>query len=132
MLRRKFGPEVNEGWYSAISPNILIEEMLLEEDGSLPPDFKFYVFGGAVHYIQVITGRPEKPKSRFYDRSWRPQPFSRNGFMGQADISQPRTLTEMICLAERLGDGLQFVRVDLYSIGHRVAFGEMTFAPGAG
>ena len=55
-----------------------------------------------------------------------------NGFMRQADISQPRNLTEMICLAERLSDGLQFVRVDLYSFGHRVAFGEMTFAPGAG
>ena len=132
MLRRKFGPEVNELWYPQISPKIMIEEMVVEKDGSLPPDFKFYVFGGEVRYVQVITGRYTRPKSRFYDPSWRAQPFHRSGFTGLADVARPPNLADMIGLAERLADGLEFVRVDLYSVGQRVIFGEMTFAPGAG
>lgn len=132
MLRRRFGPEVNELWYSKITPHLLVEEMLLEDDGSLPKDLKFYVFGGVVHYVQIISGRDSATRSRFYDRCWRPQPFARRGFNGLIDMPRPSNLVDMIALAEMLGDGLEFVRVDLYSIGKRVFFGEMTLAPGAG
>ncbi len=38
----------------------------------------------------------------------------------------------MIALAERLGRDFEFVRVDLYDIGGRILFGEMTFFPGGG
>ncbi|HUT02375.1 MAG TPA: ATP-grasp fold amidoligase family protein [bacterium] len=132
ILRRRFGPEVNEWWYAKIVPQLLVEEMLLEDDGSLPTDLKFYVFGGVVHYVQIISGRDGTAKSRFYDRFWRPQPFTRRGFDGPVDMPRPGTLDDMVTLAEILGDGLEFVRVDLYSIGPRILFGEMTLAPGAG
>ena len=132
ILRRRFGPEVNEWWYSKIIPQLLVEEMLLDDDGSLPTDLKFYVFGGTVHYVQIISGRNRTTKSRFYDRFWRPQPFTRRGFDSPVDRPRPSNLADMITLAEALGDGLEFVRVDLYSIGTRIFFGEMTLAPGAG
>jgi hypothetical protein len=38
----------------------------------------------------------------------------------------------MIQIAERLADQIDFVRVDLYNIGERVVFGEMTIYPSGG
>lgn len=38
----------------------------------------------------------------------------------------------MIALAEKLSQGIPFVRVDFYEINGNVYFGELTFFPGAG
>jgi hypothetical protein len=38
----------------------------------------------------------------------------------------------MISIAERLSDGVDFVRVDLYDLGDRVVFGELTNYPRQG
>lgn len=132
ILRRRCGPEVNEWWYTEIPPRLMIEEMLLK-DGAIPPDFKFYVFAGQALYIQVIEGRHSKTRrSRFYNRDWRAQPFTREGSGETFDLVQPPNLNEMVSVAEALGAGSEFIRVDLYSVGERIVFGELTLAPGAG
>ena len=38
----------------------------------------------------------------------------------------------MIEIAERLGEGVDFVRVDLYDVDGRVVFGELTNYPAGG
>ncbi|MDQ1217799.1 ATP-grasp fold amidoligase family protein [Microbacterium arborescens] len=38
----------------------------------------------------------------------------------------------MISIAERLGEGTDFVRVDLYDVDGRVVFGELTSFPAGG
>jgi hypothetical protein len=132
ILHRRCGPEVNEWWYTKVKPNLLIEEMLIES-GQLPLDFKFYVFGGRALYIQVVSGRHGyAAQSCFYSHEWRLQPFVRGHFDALDGCSRPENLSEMIILAELLSTGLDFVRVDLYSVGRRTVFGEMTLAPGAG
>ena len=45
---------------------------------------------------------------------------------------RPAKLTEMIALAERLASGTDFVRVDLYDLGDRIVFGELTSYPAGG
>jgi hypothetical protein len=132
ILRRRPGYEVNEWWYTVIKPSLMVEELLIDCTNCIPPDFKFYVFGGAVHFIQVIADRHGRPKSSFYDKQWREQPFTRDRFPGSLDIDPPRNLPEMIEVAETLGGSLDFVRVDLYALQNRIVFGEMTLAPGAG
>jgi hypothetical protein len=47
-------------------------------------------------------------------------------------VPRPPKLDEMIMIAERLADEIDFVRVDLYNIGDRIAFGEMTVYPNSG
>jgi hypothetical protein len=132
ILRRRCGPEVNEWWYEHITPRILIEEMLLEENGSIPADLKFYVFNGVARYVQVIDGRHELPRSGFYDRDWLPQPFTREVFSRPLEVGRPPRLNQMFEVAEALAAGFDFVRVDLYAVRRRIIFGEMTLAPGAG
>jgi hypothetical protein len=81
----------------------------------------------------VIDGRHgETPRSRFYDRNWHAQPFTREAFGQALDLSRPANLDKMVRVAEALGAGFEFIRVDLYSVGQRVVFGELTLAPGAG
>ena len=46
--------------------------------------------------------------------------------------AKPQKLGEMIRVAEALADGLDFVRVDLYSLPDRIVFGEMTHYPSNG
>jgi hypothetical protein len=132
ILKRRCGPEVNEWWYTQIPSRLLVEEMLVESDGTIPPDYKCYVFNGLTRFIQVVDGRHDVPRARFYDRQWAPQPFTREGFREGPEIACPRELDDLLFVAEKLGSDLEFVRVDLYVVNGRIFFGEITLAPGAG
>ena len=48
------------------------------------------------------------------------------------DVPLPKTLDKMLDVVFQLASTLPFCRVDLYEIGDRVIFSEMTFMPGAG
>lgn len=48
------------------------------------------------------------------------------------DEPRPDTLDRMVQLAGRLGEGVDFLRVDLYSLDAEVWFGELTPYPGGG
>jgi len=121
-----------ESWYWEITPRILVEEYLKEEDGAVPSDFKFFVFYGQVQYIQVDTDRFGNHKRRFYDREWNPYEFER-GYPLAPKISEPPQLKTMVDIAEKLGEEFDFIRVDLYEIdGDEVVFGEMTVGPASG
>ena len=76
ILRRRGGPEVNEWWYTQVPPRLLIEEMLLEADGTIPSDYKCYVFNGTVRYVQVIDGRHDAPRSAFTIETGKLSPLS--------------------------------------------------------
>ena len=49
--------------------------------------------------------------------------------METANIERPASLSKMIDAAEKLSDGMSFVRVDLYEINGQPRFGELTFYP---
>lgn len=131
-LGTEYGSTKEEYWYGEIRPRILIEERLKDDEYGIPPDFKFFVFHGEVKYIQVDMNRYTDHTRRFYDREWNPQEFGLKFPLGPK-ISEPENLDTMIDIAEKLGEGLDFIRVDLYQIdGERVVFGEMTIAPESG
>jgi hypothetical protein len=120
-----------EWHYSEIRPRLLVEPML--GDGrAVPPDYKFYVFGGHVEFITVDEGRYQNHRRYTFDREWRAMPFEAGERRGSVDPERPRTLPEMIAIAETLGRDFEFVRVDLYEVSGRPVVGEMTFFPGGG
>ena len=82
-----------------------------------------------MRYVQVIDGRHDAPRSRFYDRDWQPQPFVREGAGSFLDAERPGNLSKLIVVAENIASDLEFVKVDLYSVGGKIIFGEMTLAP---
>jgi hypothetical protein len=129
-LRKRYGRQFHEWVYQGIQPRILIEEML--GDGTVPPDYKLWVFGGKVELIQVDVARFADHQRALYDPRWRKVPGSILYPTTSRDIPKPGTLDVMISVAEKLGAAFDFVRVDLYEHRGRVAIGELTFFPGSG
>jgi hypothetical protein len=123
-------PFLHEHWYNVIDRKILVEPMI----GSGAPlnDYKFFVFDGKVAIVQVDTDRFTAHKRSFYDTDWVKQPIGFKFPLDERDVAPPRHLDRMIEIAEALGDGFDFVRVDLYDLPDGPRFGEMTFSPESG
>ncbi len=114
-----------------VKPLIIVEEYLKDRDYIVPIDYKFYCFHGRVHYVQIVTGRysPMGVQKALYNREWVHQKDAGSKeWLNPDPIPPPKKLPEMIDIAERLSQGIDFVRVDLYCINNnRIVFGEMTW-----
>jgi hypothetical protein len=122
-------PYLHEIWYDHIPRQLLVEPLI--GDGPLN-DYKFFVFGGRVHFVQVDSRRFTDHRRTFFSPSWEPQSFRLRFERETDELPRPTHLQEMIEVAERLGAGFDFVRVDLYDLPEGPLFGELTFTPGAG
>jgi hypothetical protein len=128
-LGRRYNPY--EEWaYSKVQQRILVEELLLDGD-RVPPDYKLYVFDGRVHVVQVEMDRFGEHRRNLYTPQWEPIDVE-HGYPRGPEVPRPPALERLIAVAERLGEGLDFVRVDLYNLGERIVFGELTIYPVAG
>lgn len=126
-MTRRYGAWLGEWLYRAIPRGLLVEPFV-GEGAVLPIDYKFFVFGGRVEYVQVHLGRGHRHRWIVFDRDWR------RVSAPSTDLDPPRPphLLQMIGAAEILGEDFTFVRVDLYDGVAGPLFGEMTFYPGSG
>lgn len=122
-----YGYWLDEDLYALI-PRGLIVEPFMGAPPTLPIDYKFYVFGGRVEFVQVHLGRGERHRWILLDRDWRRV----SAASADRDPLAPASLARMIVAAETLAADTDFLRVDLYEIGRRPLFGEITFYPGSG
>lgn len=130
-LEDVYGRNELEWIYTQIQPGLLVEPFM-GTDGVAPPDYKFYVFGGRTVYIQVDLGRMQTHRQLFYDVNWKRQKFEYICPWTDEEVAPPESLAMMIEGANRLGADFPFVRVDLYEIGGKPFFGELTFYPNSG
>lgn len=118
-----------EWCYKDIPPRLVIEKLLVDEYlNPIEFDYKFHCFNGEVGFIQVdgwYTGN-------LFDPDWKPFPVDYNRPRSTQAIPAPKHLNQMCEIAQTLSKGLDFVRVDLYSTGDQIYFGEMTHYPAAG
>jgi hypothetical protein len=130
-LDSRYGWESGQWAYLDVPPRLLVEPFLTVR-GELLTDYKFFVFSGSVHYIQVDISRETRHQRAFYNRNWIKQPFTTAFPLYPGDIHRPKPLTEMISAAETLARDFPFARVDLYEFAGQPKFGEITFYPGSG
>lgn len=135
LLRRDldfdFAAWTGESWYREIPKRVIAERSLSDADGSVPIDYKFFVFHGAVKAIQVHLDRFGGHRRLMFDLDWQLVAHG-DGDPGQLPAA-PRNLPRMIQIAESLGEEFDFVRIDLYEIDQRrIYFGELTLAPASG
>ena len=118
--------------YQKIKPEILVEKMLLDDDVKIPNDYKFHVFQGKCKRIAVCSDRFSGGRRvTGYDVNWNYSDVVTNDPDGQ-DIPKPENFSKMLALVEKLGEDLDYVRVDLYNIQGRIYFGELTIYPLSG
>jgi hypothetical protein len=125
-------PHKNEWGYSGFKRKVFAEEYLGSEAQPVPADFKFYVFAGSVEMIHVDAGRGGQHTRTFYSPAWERLEIRRIKPTAPA-VPPPTHLTQMIEIARRLGEGLDFVRVDMYDfVDREPVVGEMTLYPASG
>lgn len=119
--------------YSQVPRRIIAEQYMEDESHQELKDYKIFTFSGKAALIQVDYGRFHQHKRNLYTLDWE---YIDASFLYPTDpqhvIPRPEKLELMIELAERLSQKLPHVRVDFYSIGSRIYFGEMTLYHGAG
>jgi len=131
-LARNFYFHLREWAYRDIRPGILIEENLSDYAGIAPIDWKFFTFEGRVELLQVDLDRFTGQRRNLYDRQLRRLSARSTHPPAARDPPFPKNIETMFSLAEQLGHGLDFVRVDLYNVGGRILVGELTNYPAAG
>jgi len=128
-----FGKLEREAQYGPSKSRIVGEQYLEDDSGGLR-DYKFHCSNGAVHYIQIDVDRFNGHKSEMRDLNWQKvdikPAFSFDEL--EVDLPKPKNLDQMILLAEKLAAPFPYVRVDLYTVGTAIYFGELTFTPGSG
>lgn len=135
-ISESIGSKIDELFYDVEPPYILVEELMLDEYGNLPSDFKCHIFNGDEEkiLIQVDKGRFVDHRRSIYDVEGNLQPFSiqpKYKIIEQG-YTFPEEFDTLITLAKSLSTDFDYVRVDMYIIGGNVYFGELTFCHGSG
>jgi hypothetical protein len=123
---------LREPQYKGIPRRIIVEEFIDDGCGASPRDYKFFVFNGRVQLVQIDGDRFSGHRRSLYTRDWRDTGARFTYERIETPVPKPPHFELMVQIAEQLGEGLSFIRVDLYDTDSQVYFGEMTATPGCG
>lgn len=129
--------EMREWPYKNVTRRIIAEQYLspsMDSNEDELRDYKFFCFGGKVHFLKVDFGRfiehhanyfsPDKTLLRFGEVEVPP--------IFDYQVEFPANFSKMLYIAEKLSSNFPFLRVDLYSVNNEIYFGELTFYPASG
>lgn len=124
----------SEQHYDLIERKIICEEFIDDGTDGFPIDYKFICLKGEVAVILVCNGR-ETGNANYipYDPNWNVKlDYCKSKHDVCEFIPRPKNLDDMISIAMKLASDIDMVRVDLYSNGFKIWFGEMTLTPDGG
>lgn len=119
--------------YKDLTPKIIAEVYMKNDEESDLKDYKVFCFSGNPRIIQVDGERFTEHYRNLYTTDWQyidgyiEYPSNPNKI-----DAKPKKLNEMLKLATKLSQGMPFVRVDFYIVNDKIYFGELTFSHGAG
>lgn len=135
-LITKFGELEGGSHYFIIKPKVIAEEFMENDEmseklSSTIIDYKIWCFNGKAKFVWTCFNRDTYGADVMtYDLQWNAHPeysiFNSHYRYGKV-MPKPNNLDELISIAEKLAKPFICVRVDLYNIGEKVYFGEMTF-----
>jgi len=131
-LRQNFFYRAGEWAYKGIKPRIIFEELLDDGTGSIPFDYKFFVFDGRVQFVSVDIDRFGDHRRNMYSPAWHKLHFGFQRASTDRELPPPARLADMLRYAETLAAGFDFLRIDMYCLKERVVFGEITATPASG
>lgn len=132
-LKRDYYSGYREYGYQFVKPRILAEKYMEDESGWQLKDYKVFCFNGEPKFVEVDYDRYVGHKLNVYDLDWNYVDFYMTSPNDpNVNIPKPEKLAELLNLCRKLSKDEIFVRVDFYSIGEELYFGELTFYPGAG
>ena len=134
-LNTNYYPFSREWNYKRILPKLIIEKTIIDGDGNLPIDYKFYCFEGKAKYFMVSYGEYEhNVRNHKFDMDFNSIDylFKERSTINANDIIIPLNFDMMINIVNKLASPFPHVRIDLYNVGGKIIFGEMTHFTGGG
>ena len=155
-LKRNYYWTAREWPYKKVKPRIMAEEYIdcVSEDINLSPneistdelqkkvgllDYKFLCCNGVVKGmfldIGIIgsgTGHADEYYRNVYNSNFELLDFLESRENYPIKIKKPILFEKMKKIAEKLSEGMKFLRVDLYEINGKIFVGEFTFYHGSG
>lgn len=129
----RLGEAIVEWCYADIPRRVLVEELLTDAGGQPPREYRFFVIGGRVAFLQVEIDTGGDHRTAVMTPDWAMLPVRFRDPPPTVAPERPRLLDDMIAMAEILGKAaIDFVRVDMYDLGSRAVVGEMTNYPNRG
>lgn len=128
-LGKRYSKNCKEYHYDFIKPRVLIEELLFD-DGNLPWDYNYFCFHGSkVFFHDLYVASPDHKKKARFRSDW--TCFESNlSEEEMAKYADPPNSGRMAEMAQKLSNIFDFARIDLYNIGGKIFFGEITLTPG--
>lgn len=126
--------EIGREWpYKSLKPRIICEKLLIDQNGSVPDDYKIFCFYGVPKVIALHEDRFRDHKETLYDIEWNKlDAFSVGLEVTEFEHEKPQGYDEMVRIAGELSAGLRHVRIDLFNIRGKIYFSEITFFDGSG
>ena len=125
-LKTSYGLEKLEWAYQSIKRKIIIEKLLLDEDGKIPRDFKFHMFHGKCKLVYVVFDTMNYHSMSYFDEKWNYLSVKKPTRPQGPNIKKPKNYEIMLELAEKLSEPFDYVRVDFYNLNGKIYFGELT------
>lgn len=124
-LKRDYYRIHREWPYKNVKPRIIAEKYMENKDHTNIKDYKFYCFNGQADYVMICTGRETgHPKFYFYNKEWNfMRNMSNDGIKLEGELEEkPIGIEKMFEIAEKLSQGIKFVRMDLYNVNEKIYF----------
>ena len=122
--------------YKNVPRKIIAEHFLCDgtgmENSGVLTDYKWFCFNGRAKMMYVSQDIAEDPRTDFFDMDFNRLPLQMQDKGADETPQKPAFFEEMRVAAEKLSEGIPFVRVDFYVANGNYWFGEMTFYPSSG
>ncbi|QOS39363.1 glycosyl transferase [Treponema rectale] len=138
-LRHNYFKFTREWPYKNVKPRIIIEEYIELGSKENHYDYKFMCFNGIPKYLFLDVGvigsdggHADEYYRNIYDMNFDLQPFRETRRNTPYLVEKPKNFEKMVEIAAILSKSIPHVRVDLYNVGGKIYFGEITFFHGSG
>lgn len=134
-LNRNYYWIAREWPYKDVKPRIIAEEYIESNAQGGLKDYKFFCFDGEVKALFIASDRYDKSeelKFDFFDSDFNFIEAYNGHPSSNGHVAKPGNFEEMKAIASKLSKGFPEVRIDLYSVGDKIYFGEYTFFSNSG
>ena len=134
-IKQNYYKTCREWPYKNVERKIICEKYMEQESSCELTDYKFFCFNGEPEFLYVSDGLENHDTARisFVTIDWEFADFKRSDYERHDKLpKKPEKYEEMLEIGRLLSKGFPFLRVDLYEIGGKIYFSELTFSPCGG
>lgn len=115
-----------EWCYKNIKAKILVETLLQDSKGNIPPDYKIHCFYGEPVLICRVQDFFEEHTEDYMTPTWELIHIEGTRPLNLTPPEKPRELEELLEVARKISKSFDLIRVDLYACDGKIYCGEIT------